>query len=385
MKTKLPLGFYSAGISAGIKGQDAKDLGLIHSELPCIWGATFTTNSVKAHCVLDNQQSLLEKNQIRALIVNSGNANVCTGHAGLEALREIKSGCANILNLNESEVLTASTGSTATLLSSESIVSALPPLKNQLSSECIDFAEAILTTDSHSKISTHILSNGINITAIAKGAGMIHPNMATMLCFILTDGRIKQEDLQSALSEAVENSFNRISVDGDTSTNDMVICLANGVSEKEVDLEEFQAALKEVNQDLAQQIVADGEGANRVFEVNIVGAASEQEALQIARGISRSLLVKSAIFQGIPAWGRIIASAGQYGQVNISESELSLAGEKVFSQGEPQNFDASSLQQKIQSSSKIHIKLDVGHNTAYESISWGCDLSYDYVRINAAD
>ncbi len=381
----LPKGFKSSGIACGLKKSANKDLAVIYSEYDCNCSAVFTTNTVKAQCVLDNQNILNNNSKIRLIIANSGNANACVGEAAIQAINNIKKSGAELFNIKQNEILTASTGIIGVPLNSELIIQGLKILKNQLSQDFKDFSEAILTTDLKTKVFSKKLGKFSQITGITKGSGMIHPNMATMLAFIMTDAKISTDNLKQALKEANEISFNQISVDGDTSTNDMVILLSNGASNEEVNIEEFQAVLNEVCIDLAKKIVIDGEGANKIFEVSVNGAKSLEQAKKISRGIVSSSLVKSAIFGNDPNWGRILAAAGQYGDFNIKETSLKIFDVILLKNGQPVNFNKQELSLKIKENKEIFINLDLALNleNKHSSIAWGCDLSYDYVRINA--
>ncbi|MDJ0626082.1 MAG: bifunctional glutamate N-acetyltransferase/amino-acid acetyltransferase ArgJ [Candidatus Caenarcaniphilales bacterium] len=379
----LPRKFLSVGMHSGIKKDSSqKDLGVIFSDQPCKYAAVFTQNSVKAHCVIDNKNVLLSSPEVNCIVVNSGNANACTGTEGSEAVKHIKNHVAAELNLEVENILTASTGVIGRSLDSHLICSSLQTLKAKFDSSYIDFAESILTTDT--KIKTYEKElNGCKIVGIAKGSGMIHPDMATMLAFIVTDASIGQDDLQECLNAANAKSFNQISVDGDTSTNDMVILLANGASNEEVNLQEFRDALNDVCMNLAKQIVSDGEGATKLIEVSVRGAQTEKEAAKIAKGIASSSLVKSAIFGADPNWGRIVSAAGQNGSVDIEKISLKILEENLIFKGKVQEVDLIKLSQAIKENNEIKVELDLEGNTDISTKAWGCDLTYDYVKINA--
>ena len=375
----LPKGFLSNGLFCGLKASGKKDLGLLYSESPCTVAGVFTTNSVKAHCVIDNQETLKHNQFVQAILVNSGNANACTGEIGLKALNEVKEDCGQNLNLHRSAVLTASTGIIGVPLPADIIISALSQLKAGLNSSAENFASAILTTDLKVKLS-EVQIGKAKILGITKGSGMIHPQMATMLAFIVTDLEISPSDLKEALNEANAQSFNQISVDGDTSTNDMVVVLANGASGEQISLSEFKKALNQVCIDLAKQIVLDGEGANKIFEVKVIG---HQLAPQIARGIISSSLVKAAIFGCDPNWGRVLATAGQYAVINPAKATLKIFEHFLLKEGQVQNFDKKQISDLMKENKEIFIELTLGEACLGEGIAWGCDLSYEYVRINA--
>jgi glutamate N-acetyltransferase / amino-acid N-acetyltransferase len=381
-KMNLPKGFLASGIISGIKKSGKKDLGLIVSDNLCEAAGVFTRNSVKAHCVIDNQDILDSGNLIKAILVNSGNANACTGQAGLNALNNIKNNLAKTLNCNLANLLTASTGVIGVVLPEDKITKAIPNLTESLTANNVDFSESILTTDLSIKTSFKQYDN-YSITGIAKGSGMINPNMATMLSFIVTDAQISSIDLQKALTHANSQSFNQISVDGDTSTNDMVLILANGEAKYEPDLKSFTENLSEICQDLAKQIVKDGEGANKIIEVQVTEAFSEDKAQDIAKGIINSNLVKTAIFGCDPNWGRILAAAGQYSEINTEKLELKIQNIVLFEKNEVKHFNKAELIDLMKQSSEIIIELNLGNKTDFQAKAWGCDLSYEYVRINA--
>ena len=376
----LPHSFLSAGVHCGLKKSGKLDLGLIVSEIPATLAAIFTTNSIKAHCILDNQARLSKKEKMQAILVNSGNANACTGELGLASLQEIKNSCAAQLGISKNQILTASTGIIGIPLPAPTVTQALPGLSAKLQSGILDFAEAILTTDTSLKIKEVPCGKHSKILGIGKGSGMIHPQMATMLGFILTDLKIEQNDLQKALEEANQKSFNQISVDGDTSTNDMVLLLANGATGEEISLQEFQAKLNQICLDLAKQIAADGEGATKLIEVKV---KNHPQASQIAKGIVQSSLVKTAIFGADPNWGRILAAAGQAANLDFYKCSLQINGYSLLKKGQVQNLETTVLSSFIQKNREILIELDAGEQFTPPESAWGCDLSYDYIKINA--
>ncbi|MDX1918174.1 MAG: bifunctional glutamate N-acetyltransferase/amino-acid acetyltransferase ArgJ [Candidatus Caenarcaniphilales bacterium] len=377
----LPKGFLSAGIVAGLKKSGKRDLGLIHSESPCQCAGVFTQNSVKAHCVIDNQAVLAKGKPIQAVLVNSGNANACNGEAGMQAIHDLKKSLSELLNITTSQILTASTGVIGVDLPTDLIFGKLPALKGNLSPEHDHFAEAILTTDLVIKVS-EVESAGSKLIGIAKGSGMIHPDMATMLAFIVTDADLSEINLSESLSQATRNTFNQISVDGDTSTNDMVLLLANGASGIKPAKAEFQDKLEQVCTDLAKAIVRDGEGATKLIEVSVGEASDEDQARKVALGIASSNLVKSAIFGGDPNWGRILAAAGQHGSIDLNKIKLKLEGVLCWSDGALQSYDRGSLSDRMKQGSEVRIDLSLGVGEA-SAKAWGCDLTYDYVKINA--
>lgn len=386
---KLPEGYYASGITGDIKPSGKKDIGLIISEQPCTYAGVFTQNSARAYCVDDNSALLKNKNKIKALLVNSGNANACTGNQGIQAVCEIKEKLAQELNTPADSILTASTGATTIHLPVEKITNNLSILKDKLSKNAKSFAEAILTTDTSIKYHELKLGNNSNILGIAKGSGMIHPDMATMLGFVLIDAEVSQDLLQKALGKAIKKSFNQISVDGDTSTNDMVLVLANGQSGEKItkdNIQELEEKLEIICISLAKQIVADGEGATKSIELKLSGLKSQELLEKTARGVIASSLVKTAIFGNDPNWGRIVVSAGQYAEFNLEETSLSILGQTVFSQGVPVDYNNQELSDKMKASEYITLDLTLSEKEEYKNniaYAWGCDLSYDYVKINA--
>lgn len=388
-----PVGFLAAGIACGIKKSGKKDLALIYSETPAAGAAVFTTNKFKAAQVLLSMEKIKDHN-IRAILINSGNANSCTGEKGMEDARELISFLAEKLSVDESEIHLSSTGIIGELLPVEKMkkgIEEITPLLSKGGSQ--DAAEAILTTDKRIKeIAFRFLlpssRREVKIGAMAKGSGMIHPDLATMLAFITTDISIDKSLLQSALREAVNKSFNRISVDGDQSTNDTVFLLANGragnkkIKEKDEDYYAFLDALKETAVFLAKSIVLDGEGATRFITIRIKQARNEEEAVIAARQIANSNLVKTACFGGDPNWGRITMALGS-SKIDFDENKVSVAINKVelFSNGKPSYHYKDSLSDLIKTGDiLIEINLNQGESTAE---FWTSDLSYDYIKINA--
>lgn len=383
---KLPEGFYASGIAGDIKPSGKKDIGLIISEQACNYAGVFTQNAVKAYCVEDNQALLKNKNKITTLLVNAGNANACTGQAGIQAVYSIKEQLAKKLNTPTDNIITASTGVIGVPLPSEKITDKIDTLKEKLSKNAKGFAEAILTTDTVIKSEESTLGENSNILGIAKGSGMIHPNMATMLGFILIDADVSQDSLQKALNKAINKSFHQISVDGDTSTNDMVVALANGSTGEKISKEELEEKLETICVSLAKQIVTDGEGASKTIEIKLSGLKSQELLQETARGVISSSLVKSAVFGNDPNWGRIVSSAGQYADFDINEVSLNILNECVFSKGMPTEFNATELSNNIKNSDYITLELTLSEQEDYKNniaYAWGCDLSYDYVKINA--
>ncbi len=392
IRGKLPLGFSTAGVAAGIKRRGL-DLALIYSEQPASAAALFTTNIVKAAPVLLSARHLsLAGNRARAILANSGCANACTGRTGLEAARQSARALSKLLRIKPHEVLLASTGVIGAPLDSALIARALPSLVASLAPEGFGrAAEAITTTDRQPKTSTaeiEVHGRAVRLFGMAKGAGMINPQLATMLAFIVTDAAIPSDLLRRALVEACDASFNAITVDGDTSTNDTVFVLANGASGSRVisggqSYRVFAEALTRVCLDLARAIVRDGEGATKLIEIEVVGARSELEARLMARAIAGSLLVKTAIYGGDPNWGRIISAAGNAGvPFDPWRVELRVAGELLYSRGAGCRFNPAKLK-KAFASRELAISLDLKRG-GYAARVWTCDLSHEYVTINSA-
>jgi len=379
-------GFSFSGLACGIKNEKSKelDLGLVFSDFPCEWAGVFTENNLKAPCILDNQRARSQK--VQALVVNSGNANCCTGKKGEQAIDEIKNSLAKeFLNLKKSEILSASTGILGQRLPVDKIISNIPKLKKTLNSESYrDFAQAILTTDLKTKI-VYKNIQGVNFLGIAKGSGMIHPKLATMLAFIFTDARPDKINLTRTLAEATKLSFNQISVDGDTSTNDMVLLLANSASNISLKEELLRKTISTICSELAKKIVADGEGSNKLIEVELKNYKNQSEALKISRGIASSNLVKCAIFGNSPNWGRILSAAGQNGLKDFKNLSLFIQEVLVFRNNQEVYFNQENLSKKIESCKEVKIKLEYPCFATEENSSkaWGCELSKKYVEINA--
>ncbi|MDQ7843765.1 MAG: bifunctional glutamate N-acetyltransferase/amino-acid acetyltransferase ArgJ [Armatimonadota bacterium] len=384
-----PRGFRAAGIHCGIKA-GRKDLALIVSETLASAAGMFTTNAVKAAPVLVSQEKI-QSGVAQAVIVNSGNANACTGPRGEADAREMTRLTAEALGIAEEFVLVASTGIIGVPLPMDAIRSGIPRLASALSADGRDAAEAILTTDAFVKTSAVQLRLGervVTIGGMAKGAGMIHPRMATMLAFLTTDAALSPPLLRQALRQAVDRSFNVISVDGDTSTNDSVFLLANGqaggapLTADDAAFDRFTEALTVVAADLARLIVKDGEGATKLITVTVRGARSPADARRVLSAVMTSPLVKTAIYGGEPNWGRILAAAGRSGAALIPERvEMAIAGIPVVSggQGLPGAL-APAAEAMAQPEYEIVLDLHLGSG---EATGWTCDLNERYVKINA--
>ena len=383
-------GFKASGIHCGLKKKN-KDLALIYSDVPAVSAGVFTTNKAAASPVIISKEIIDGKNKVQAIIINSGNANACTGVEGhLDAL-EVQKKCAESLQLNSHEVLISSTGVIGEKLNVSAITENLSSLKNNLKDDGgLDAANAIMTTDTVPKsfaLKVKLSKGEITIGGIAKGSGMIMPNMATMLGFITTDAKINGELLQSSLTEVVNDSFNKISVDGETSTNDMVLMLANELSNIEilpntVDYLIFLSALKDLSIKMAKSIVFDGEGATKFITINIKNASSKSEANLIARSLANSPLVKTAINGGDPNWGRIISAASSCGaEIKPENVSIYFNDLAILQPG----FKTDYIEQdaaNILANKNIVITLDLNLGLA-NTTWWTCDYSEDYIKINA--
>ena len=389
-----PKGFSATGEHIGLK-KKKKDLAIIISDLPATASGVFTKNLVKAAPVLWNQQ--IVNNKVRGIVVNSGNANACTGELGFKHTEIMAQTLAECINASKEEIIVSSTGVIGVHLPIEKIVIGIKTVVSSLETTreaAKRAAEGIITTDTYTKeiaIEVKIDEKPVRIAGMAKGSGMIHPNMATMLSFVTTDANISKEMLDKTLKDSVEDTYNMISVDGDTSTNDMVIVLANGMAQNTPITKEnenycrFKSALDYVNKYLAKQIVNDGEGVTKVLEVIIKGASTKEDARKIAKSIICSNLVKTAFFGEDANWGRILCAAGYSGASfnpeKTSISFSSLGGEiLLFTNGEPIKFDEDKALQILKERKiQILISLQDGNEGA---TAWGCDLSYEYVKIN---
>jgi glutamate N-acetyltransferase/amino-acid N-acetyltransferase len=391
-----PKGFTAVGTHVGIKAAPTKDLAILVSEVPALAKATFTTNTVKAASVLWDMELMKAGEKISAVVINSGNANACTGSAGHDHVQRTAATCARSLGLQDREVFVCSTGVIGVPLPVDKVCNGLEAAVSKLSDDTAAgraAAEAILTTDTRSKeVAVEVDINGVpvRIGGMAKGSGMIHPNMATMLSFITTDALISEEALEQLVQESVHKTYNMISVDGDTSTNDTVLALANGlagnpeITSHTDGYEAFRVALDYVNTELATSIVRDGEGATKFLEVTVSGAANSEDARRLAKAVITSNLVKTAFFGADANWGRIVSAMGQSGQLNwelVTITVESTAGSiKLLQAGEPLQFDENRAK-SILSEYSQKVLVEVGNGLGVAT-AWGCDLSYEYVKIN---
>lgn len=385
--TKLPLGFKASGINCGVR-RYRPDLALILSDTPCVAAGVFTKNECKAAPVT-YCQSLVPSETIRAIITNSGQANAATGPEGVENNLKMAQSLAKELGCLPNQVLIASTGVIGQQLAIEKIVYAVPELVRRVTSDADLYSLAILTTDLVPKTASKdvVVSGGkFRITGVCKGSGMIHPNMATMLGYLFTDVELSAEMAQTYLKKAVDLSFNRISVDGDCSTNDTVFLMANGQSkvtlQNENDQEIFYRALVDVAQALAKKIAIDGEGATKLIEVSLSGSPSQEIGDRATRGITVSPLIKTAIHGEDPNWGRILARIGAEGMpaAAIEKMKLRVQGVVLFENGRPTSFDRMQVRELLKSN-VVKIEIDL-YSGAFQSVAWGCDLSKKYVEIN---
>jgi len=394
MEHNIPKGFKFAGVHCGIK-RKRKDIGIIYSDSPCNAAGVFTKNVVKAAPLIYDRRILDDNPEnIRAIVVNSGIANACTGEKGLKNAIEMAEKTAAEFNLSSNSVLVASTGLIGVQLPMEKVKLGIEMAKNFLMDSPVDFAQSIMTTDTVQKISSvkiDLNDKKINILGIAKGSGMIHPNMATMLSFLLTDAYISPNVLKTLLQLSVSETYNMIDVDGDTSTNDMVIILANGASEtseilpKTEMFEKFLEALNQINTELAKKIVKDGEGATKLIEVRVLNAPTKEDAKKIAKSIVSSNLVKTAIYGEDANWGRIFAAAGYSGasfdpmkiDLYISNTHENI---KVAENGKEYPFNEEKAK-KILSADHVLLLLDMKQGKALAT-AWGSDLTEKYIEIN---
>jgi glutamate N-acetyltransferase/amino-acid N-acetyltransferase len=370
-------GFKMAAVGAGIKAGGALDMALICSDVPAATAAVFTQNSFIAAPLVVSKRHLEEsRNRIRAVIVNSGNANAATGEAGLQAARATAEELAQKIGCKPSEILVSSTGVIGRPFPIDRVRAGIPNLVSKMQSGNIELlARGIMTTDTVPKIATAEIGPA-RIAGVAKGAGMIHPDMATMLSFIMTDAEVPQPELDEALRYAARRSFNSISVDGDTSTNDMVVVMANGASGNRPDPGAFREGLLDVCTRLATAIVRDGEGATKFVEIIIEGAPSEEAAHTIGRTIARSPLVKTAIYGADPNWGRIVGAIGNSGvRLTSDRVDISISGVPI-SDSTLEDARRKLKEKEIQ----IRVSLDSGSGSARV---WTCDLTEGYIRINA--
>ena len=392
-----PKGFLASGLNAGIKNQTKKDMAMVFSSTPCAAAGVFTTNLVKAAPVKWDKEIVTTSPYVQAVVVNSGIANACTGAEGLGYCADTAAEAAAALNIPKTAVLVASTGVIGKQLPIDKIKSGVTALSKVLGSSREDAklaAEAIMTTDTKSKEVACTLELGgkqVTVAGMCKGSGMIHPNMCTMLCFVTTDAAISHELLQKALSEDVVDTFNMISVDGDTSTNDTVLVMANGqaentpITEEGEDYKTFCEALHFIMLELSKKIAGDGEGCTCLFEATVIGAKDKNQARTIAKSVVCSSLTKAAVFGHDANWGRILCAMGYSGaQFDPEVVDIWLESKagtiKIVENGIATDY-SEEIATKILSEEEVIAKMDIkeGNETA---TAFGCDLTYEYVKIN---
>jgi glutamate N-acetyltransferase/amino-acid N-acetyltransferase len=382
--------FYASAETAGIKKSGKSDLGLIYSGILCNTAATFTTNRIKAACVLVNKEILPSKN-IQAVICNSGNANACTGKRGIDDAKKIAACVEQSLNLENDSVLTASTGVIGEFIPLEKITSVIPNLSKNLSKDGANaFASAIMTTDTKQKESAfevELSSGKFTIGGCCKGAGMIAPNMATMLGFITTDLAIDLDELNEIHKKTVDCTFNNVTIDGDTSTNDMVIVMANGASgvsaKSENDKRIVEKAFFVLYNELCAKIAEDGEGATKRIEIRVSCGKNVFDCKLAAKSVANSNLTKCAMFGNDPNWGRILCAVGySSAEFNPENIVVKLCETTVFENGSPAKFSAKELSEKMDGK-YVLVEIDLGFGNDTFAVAHTCDFSYDYVKINA--
>lgn len=383
-----PNGFYGDGINAGLR-KVKKDLGWLYSEVPAAAAGVYTTNQFQAAPTKLTKQTINLNHQLQAVVMNSANANSCTGPQGTKNAKLMQQLAADKLNLDADLVGVASTGIIGEQLPIDKVTAGIKQL--QLTKNAA-VTEAVLTTDKHPKtisVSFEIDGKPVTMSGFAKGSGMIHPNMATMLGFVTTDAAIAGVQLQQLLSQEVDETFNQITVDGDTSTNDMVTVLANGIAQNEpltpthADYPTFVTAFHQVLSFLAKSIAEDGEGATKLVEANVNGAINHDEAQMVAKAIVGSNLVKSAIFGEDPNWGRLMGAIGQTNaHVDLEHVSIWLNNLAIVQNSQAAIFDQQQMKKSL-GNNVVTIKVDLNNGSA-SGQAWGCDLTYQYVKINAS-
>lgn len=393
-----PKGFYAASTAAGIKYKDRADMAMIYSKTPCVCAGTFTTNIVKAAPVKWDMNIVETSEYVHAVVINAGIANACTGEKGLKHCSETAQTVSETMNISENSVLVASTGVIGMEVPMDKICAGIGQMAPELS-ETLEAgtkaARAIMTTDTvpkHIAVSFEAGGKTVTVGGMCKGSGMIHPNMCTMLGFITTDAAITKELLTKALKEDVKDTYNMVSVDGDTSTNDTVLLLANGeaknplIDTENEDYEKFKTALNTVNTYLSKKIAGDGEGATALFEVKIIGADTKENAVTLAKSVVTSSLTKAAIYGHDANWGRILCAMG-YSGVSFDPEKVDLYFEsavgklKIIENGVSTGYDEAEAS-RILDCEAVTAIADIKMGEA-AATAWGCDLTYDYVKINA--
>jgi glutamate N-acetyltransferase/amino-acid N-acetyltransferase len=386
-----PKGFSAGGLHCGLRRKKL-DFGWLRSDTPASAAGVYTLNTFQAAPLIVTRESIEKDQKIQGLVVNSANANSCTGEQGYQDALEMQQLAAEKMNMNQDHVAVASTGIIGELLPMDKIRAAIAEIDEETHDGAQNFEQAILTTDTVTKqaaVQLEIDGKVITIGGAAKGSGMIEPNMATMLSFITTDAEVEADSLQQALREVTNQTFNMITVDGDSSTNDMVLVLANGaqqntpLNDSHPEWSRFVNALEMVSEELAKQIAKDGEGATKLVEVNVTGAPTEEGAKQVAKAVISSNLVKTAIYGADPNWGRIVCAVG-YSEQPVDPNKVSVAigNVGVVKNGLPAAFEeAEAKQEMLEDQVVLHVDLQDGTHAA---TAWGCDLTYEYVKINAS-
>ena len=392
------MGFEAAGVEAAIKYQNRKDMAIVYSRTPCKAAGVFTSNVVKAAPVRWDREAVSHSSYVQAAIVNTGIANAATGQQGYEYCKRTAEKAAQLLGIDSDAVLVASTGVIGNQLPIDRILAGVEKLadaKSDTKEAADDAAEAILTTDTHSKqaaVQIEVGGKTVTVGGMCKGSGMIHPNMCTMLGFITTDIAISKELLQEALSEDVIDTFNMVSVDGDTSTNDTLVVLANGmagnpeITTKNEDYNKFKEALNYIDTTLAKMMAGDGEGATALFETKVIHAATKKDARILSRSVISSSLCKAAIYGHDANFGRFLCALG-YSGVEFDPEKIELYFENdeksilIYKDGAAVSYSEEEATQVL-ASPEVRILVDM-HMGDAEATAWGCDLSYDYVKINA--
>ena len=391
-------GFSAAGIEAGVKYQNRKDMALIYSEAPCVCAGTFTTNVVKAAPVLWDKALVEKSAPVRAVVVNSGIANACTGEEGMTCCKEEAEAAAEALGILADSVLIGSTGVIGMQMPLDRLTAGIARLAEEKESSVSAgqrAAEAIMTTDTVSKQAAVSFTAGgktVTMGGMCKGSGMIHPNMCTMLAFVTCDAAISEKLLKKAVKESVDETYNMISVDGDTSTNDTFLFMANGmagnpeITEENEDYKAFKEALSYINTTLAKKLAGDGEGATALIEVQVKGAKSREDARLLGKSVICSSLTKAAVFGHDANWGRILCALGYSGaDFDPGKVELFFQGKsgciQIYKEGTAADYSEEEAA-RILSEKEVTILVDM-HMGEESATAWGCDLSYDYVKINA--
>lgn len=387
-----PEGFLAGGVECGVRYVGRRDLGLLFSERECAAAAVFTRNVIKGAPLVVTRQAIEADGGMRAVVVNSGNANAATGAKGLEDAHAMQDFAAQALGIEAGEVAVASTGVIGEHLPMDRIESGIHDVATGLGRDGAAFAEAILTTDTRVKqAAARVVIGGktVAIGGTAKGSGMIHPNMGTMLAFLTTDAAVEQDCLQETLDRVTELTFNRVTVDGDTSPSDLAVLLANGAAENaplasdSPEYPVFAGAVEGVARTLAKEIARDGEGATRLVEVVVEGARDERSAATLAKSVVGSSLVKAAVFGEDANWGRVLTAMGYSGAAfDPDRVELSFGPVRVFSGGEPVEHEEAEANAAL-GAEEVVITARMGEGEA-SAVAWGCDLTYEYVRINGS-